>query len=68
MTIQIIVNGAPREVDASSTLSSLLDELGVSEATVVVERNSEPVSRPDYPATELRDGDRLELVRLVGGG
>ncbi len=33
-----------------------------------VELNGRVLRRADYPASALREGDRLEVVRLVGGG
>jgi thiamine biosynthesis protein ThiS len=33
-----------------------------------VELNGEVIRRADHPATPLKEGDRLEVVRLVGGG
>jgi thiamine biosynthesis protein ThiS len=33
-----------------------------------VELNGQVVRKAEYPGCPLRDGDRLEVVRLVGGG
>lgn len=66
MTIQ--VNGESREVPAGSSVSQLLRELGVTQPHVAVELNLEVVPRAQHTATALREGDRLEVVTLVGGG
>lgn len=66
MTIQI--NGQPRDIDAGSTVANLLRELGVTQPHVAVELNLELVPRAQHGETVLRDGDRLEVVTLVGGG
>ena len=66
MTIQ--VNGQPREVAAETSVSQLLDALGVKQPHVAVELNLEVVPRAQHAATSLREGDRLEVVTLVGGG
>lgn len=66
--MKIHVNGEPREVAAGSTLAGLLSELGVAQPHVAVELNLEVVPRAQHAETELRDGDRLEVVTLVGGG
>ncbi len=47
---------------------SLLEELGVKQPHVAVELNLEVVPRAQHAATALREGDRLEVVTLVGGG
>jgi sulfur carrier protein len=66
MTIH--VNGQPREIAAGSTVAALLRELGVAQPHVAVELNLEVVPRAQHGNTPLRDGDRLEVVTLVGGG
>ncbi len=66
--MQIEVNGQPREVADGATVASLLDELGVARPQVAVELNLEVVPRARHAETELHDGDRLEIVTLVGGG
>ena len=62
------VNGDDVEVPDGSTLGQLLEQLGLTRRLIVVERNGEPVPRPDVPGTALAEGDRLELVRAVAGG
>ena len=66
MTIQ--VNGKPRKVASGTSVANLLEELGVKQPHVAVELNLEVVPRAQHAATALREGDRLEVVTLVGGG
>ena len=66
--MQIEVNGERREVADGTTVSALLRELEVTQPHVAVEVNLEVVPRARHAATTLRDGDRLEVVTLVGGG
>jgi sulfur carrier protein len=66
--MRIHVNGELREVAAGSTVARLLGELGVTQPHVAVELNLEVVPRAQHAETVLRDGDRLEVVTLVGGG
>ncbi len=35
---------------------------------IAIEKNGEIVPRSQYGETQLRDGDRLEIVVAVGGG
>ena len=63
-----MVNGKPRTVAADLTVRELLESLGLTPATIVVERNLEILDRDQYDATLLVAGDRLELVHFVGGG
>ncbi len=65
--MQLIVNGENRDVTAES-VTELLAELGLAGQPVAVELNQELVPRKAHATTRLSDGDRLELVTLVGGG
>ena len=66
--MNIQVNGQGREIAAGSTVSNLLGELGVTQPHVAVEVNLELVPRAVHGDTILSDGDRVEVVTLVGGG
>ncbi len=66
--MRVTVNGKGREVREGTTLRTLLTELKITAEAVVVMRNAGVVPPEDYDPTELRDGDVIELVRIVGGG
>jgi sulfur carrier protein len=66
--LEIVLNGEPHRLPAGSTLLDLVAGLGRDPRTVAVERNGEIVRRPDYAATVLAAGDRLEVVHFVQGG
>ena len=64
----LVVNGNPTKVPAGSTIRDLLDRLGIRHPAVAVELNAEIQPRERHAAVRLQDGDRLEIVSLVGGG
>jgi len=66
--IRITVNGSVREVPRRCTVSKLLHILELRPDTVAVEVNCELVARAAHETFELRDGDQVEIVTLVGGG
>ncbi|MBI1992143.1 MAG: sulfur carrier protein ThiS [Candidatus Omnitrophica bacterium] len=66
--MELTVNGEKREVPEGTTVSQLLETLGVMPERVVVEVNLTILKRAEYPPTILREGDRVEIVRFVGGG
>jgi sulfur carrier protein len=68
MTVSVVANGKPREVDDGITITDLLSEYGWRPEWVVVEYNGEPLERARYPSVRLRAGDKLEIVRAVAGG
>ncbi len=68
MDINITVNGESRAMLPDSTVLSLLEALGLNPRAVAVELNGEILGRDDFSGTKLSGGDRVELVRFVGGG
>jgi sulfur carrier protein len=67
-TVRVRLNGKERDVDAAHTVRSLLESLELHPSLVVVELNKEILARDAYAATQVREGDNLELVHFVGGG
>ena len=66
--LRIEVNGEAKEVEAGSTLQTLVEQLALGPERLAVEHNREVVRRTDWPALKLSDGDRVEIVHFVGGG
>ena len=66
--VRLVVNGEERCVHDVVTLADLISVLGFGSAKVAVELNKEVVPRDRHAETHLSDGDRLEIVSLVGGG
>jgi len=66
--VNIIVNGEPRQASAPITVAQLLSQLKLPERGVAVEVNLQIVPRSRHAEHQLQDGDRLEVVSLVGGG
>ncbi len=66
--MRIFLNGNEREVADGLTVAGLLDTLDVSRRYVAVERNGEIVPRATHAETVLAEGDRIEIVTMVGGG
>jgi thiamine biosynthesis protein ThiS len=50
------------------TLAALIESLSMKPDRVAVELNRDIVPRDRWPETQLKDGDRLEIVHFVGGG
>jgi len=64
----LTVNGASRTVADGLTLAQLVLELGLEGNPIAIELNRQVVPRDRHVQTRLADGDRLEIVTLVGGG
>ena len=71
--MKIQVNGEVRVLpdpatSSPFTLTALIESLNMKPDRVAVELNRDIVHRTLWPQTELKDGDRLEIVHFVGGG
>lgn len=66
--MQITANGNPITLPEVSSVSGLLDKLNIDPTRAVVEQNGLIVERAKFGETSLADGDRVEIVRFVGGG
>jgi|TARA_Y100001968_G_C19159340_1_gene620027 thiamine biosynthesis protein ThiS len=64
----VYVNGESVELAAASTLSQLLAQLEITTRHVAVELNLEIIPFEKHAECVLADGDKLEVVTLVGGG
>ena len=66
--MQLTINGETKEYSATMTVGELLETLGLQNHYVAVECNLKVISYTKYDEVTLVDGDRLEIVTLVGGG
>ena len=66
--ITLQINGEPRSCLQRTRLPELLEQLGMNPRLVAVEYNGEILHRQFWDETEVREGDRLEIVTIVGGG
>ncbi|MCG3150796.1 MAG: hypothetical protein GEEBNDBF_00057 [bacterium] len=67
-TIQITLNGETRQIPVSLTIAGLFELLQMSPEAIIVERNQTVVPRSTFATLTLEPGDRIELMRLIGGG
>ena len=62
------VNGETMDRTGLNTVQDLLDKQDWKADRVAVEHNGAILKRDDFSTTVLSDGDKLEVVRFVGGG
>ena len=62
------MNGDERELPAGSSVADLVRALDLCAEQVAVERNQRLVPRREHATALLAEGDRIEIVTLVGGG
>jgi thiamine biosynthesis protein ThiS len=66
--ISLVLNGKQRSLASETPLPRLLEDLGVDRRLVAVAHNGDVIPRDQYESVVLHDGDRVEIVRMVGGG
>jgi len=66
--MELIINGEPREVAQDCTAEDLVRLLELEGKRVAVEVNLEILPRSQYASHRFRTGDRVEIVRAIGGG
>ncbi|MBD2569577.1 sulfur carrier protein ThiS [Anabaena lutea] len=62
------VNGETQSCVSETSLPELLQQLGFNPRLVAVEYNGEILHRQFWSETKIENGDRLEVVTIVGGG
>ena len=68
MSVKITVNGKPMDVEPGLTVEGLLTLLNVKREYTAVAVNRDVVTKRDYDSLKLSDGDKVEIVRPMGGG
>ena len=65
--MRLIINGETRDIQAAP-VAELVTVLELPSERVAIEHNGMIVRRADRVGVVLADGDRIEIVTLVGGG
>ena len=69
--MKIKVNGEEKSLDISKktiSLSYALDLLGYKPNTIVVELNNTIINFEYWDERNVEEGDKIEIVSIVGGG
>jgi sulfur carrier protein len=66
--LQIELNGAPHSVADPQSLQDLIAALAISNQALAVAVNRQVVPRQHWAGHLLQAGDRVDVVRAIGGG
>jgi sulfur carrier protein len=66
--IVIELNGAPHSVAAGQCVQDLIAALALSNQALAVAVNREVVPRPLWAGRQFVAGDKVDIVRAIGGG
>ena len=66
--LSIVLNGEPCELPKKISIVELFDILELSSKFMAVEVNNEIIFRDSWETFLISQGDKIELVRAIGGG
>jgi sulfur carrier protein len=66
--VTITVNGKAMEIEPGLTIDGLLTLLNVKREYTAVAVNRDVARKADYATVRLSEGDKVEIVRPMGGG
>lgn len=66
--IEIHLNGDAKQVQENSSISELLDTLGLAGKRLAIEYNMEILPKSRHGETLLKAQDSVEIVHAIGGG
>lgn len=66
--ITVRINGKEAEIAPQQTVQQYLESRGLAGRSLAVAINGTVLRREEFPSVQLSDGDRVEIVRPVGGG
>jgi sulfur carrier protein len=66
--MRIMLNGTEIELHDEVTVAGLLEQKGLPANKVVVEVNNIIIERDEFVEKQLGEGDKVEILRFVGGG
>jgi thiamine biosynthesis protein ThiS len=67
--MRLILNNRETDLAAAQlTVRQLLQEMKYTFPMIFVRINGRVVPKKDYDAVQVRDGDRVDAIHLMGGG
>jgi sulfur carrier protein len=66
--MELVINGKIEELPDSLSAAQLIERLGLQNERLAMEVNREIVPRSSFDRHYFSPGDRIEIVRAIGGG
>ncbi len=66
--MKITLNGKETELEKSATILELVQTLKLPPELVACELNLKIIKRSEYATTPVSEGDRVEILQMIGGG
>ncbi len=66
--MELVINGKSEQLPDGTTAAQLIEHMDLADQRVAMEVNMEIVPRSDFEQHIFQTGDRIEIVRAIGGG
>lgn len=66
--IVIELNGAPRTIENNHSVQDLINALSLTNQALAIAVNREVVPRAQWATHRFSEGDKVDVVRAIGGG
>jgi sulfur carrier protein len=66
--IEITVNGKAKSIEDNLSIDRLIETIGLSSKSIIIEYNGAVKKPVELAETKLAQGDKLEIIQIVGGG
>jgi sulfur carrier protein len=66
--LKIILNGKKEIIEEGATVAGLIALKSLNPDAVIVEYNHDLIKKGEWSDIALKENDRLEILRFVGGG
>lgn len=66
--MELIINGKTEQLPDEINATRLIEHLGLQNERLAIEVNCEIVPRSTFDTHCFKSGDRIEIVRAIGGG
>lgn len=66
--MKCIVNGEEHEIPEHTSVEALIERVGLGDAVCAAEVDRRTVPKRERGKVMLREGQRVEIVTLIGGG
>ena len=67
-SMKVSINGEKVDARGAETVAELVQRFQVPPETILIEHNGTALHRHEWPQRSLREGDQVELLRVVAGG
>ena len=64
----IIVNGKTEQIPGELSIQEFIKRKNIDSDRAVIELNKNILKKDEWQKTVLGNGDRLEIIQIVGGG